>query len=297
MFDKKKLVIIILNYNNYHQTINLLKQLAELEYPIVVVDNASPNESWTVLTSLFKDTKYVSLIKSDENNGYSNGNNQGIARALRLNPELEYIAIMNPDIELCDKIILERMCLELEKDSKLAALTAVTIFNGVLSGQNSCASKLLTGLELLVADVALLSKTVKRNYNNLVANKNNIAYVDKIQGCFFVIKKDVFEKVGFFDEHVFLYFEEDILGYKLRGMGYRLGVLITNCIKHNHEGKDSEMLDLTKRTFYNKCFLDSKKYYMLNIRNESKLLWGISYFLDFSTRKIKNMLIYIRGVH
>lgn len=216
MSYKKDLAIIILNYNNYNLTIALVNHIKQLKYPICIVDNASENDSWEILNNAFGKQKEIFLIKSKTNGGYSKGNNIGIRYAIKKIPSLKYIAIMNPDIELCDNFTFEKLCTVLEQDEQLAGITAITIFNNILDSKNTCASKLLTSKQLVIADIKGFSKIVSRHYKRLKANRNGVAYVDKIQGCFFIIKRDAFEKIGLFDENVFLYFEEDIIAYKLK---------------------------------------------------------------------------------
>lgn len=74
--------IIIVNYNTFELTCNcidsILGHTKGIDYEIIVVDNASPNEN----PDAFK-TKYpsIKLIKSAENGGFAKGNNIGIANA------------------------------------------------------------------------------------------------------------------------------------------------------------------------------------------------------------------------
>lgn len=284
----KKIAIVILNYNTSEQTTCLASQLNRLGYFTVVVDNCSTDDSAETLKEMLKPLKNCEFLCATENGGYAKGNNIGIRYALEQR-SFDYIAIMNPDIELLHDNTMENLCDALEQDDKLAGITAVTIFNSTLAGTNSCACRLLSPGELIISDVFLLNKMVSRNYKNLTADKNLVAYVDKIQGCFFIMKRKWFEEIGFFDENTFLYFEEDIIGTKIRQKGLRLGVLLSEMVRHNHGIKDREMLNKHKRSFYNKCMLDSKKYYMLNVLHVTPVIWKMSYALDFTTRKIKDI--------
>lgn len=45
--------------------------------------------------------------------------------------------------------------------------------------------------------------------------------VECVSGAFFVIKYSLLKKVGYFDENVFLFYEEDILASKLKKLGYK----------------------------------------------------------------------------
>lgn len=91
--------IIVVNYNKYEDTFacvdSLLKTNATEIYHIVIVDNASTNDSWERLQEL-KDNKKITLLLSEENKGYCAGNNIGVRYALE-RMDSDFIWILNPD--------------------------------------------------------------------------------------------------------------------------------------------------------------------------------------------------------
>lgn len=284
----KKLAVIILNYNTPRETIKLAEQIDKFGCFVSIVDNCSSDNSRIIIQEKIKGLKNCKLICSETNGGYAKGNNIGIKYAVK-EWGVDYICIMNPDIEILHSDTLKNLCYALEDNKELAGITAMTIFNKSINQCNSCASRLLTPKELIFSDLFFFNKFVKKNYNELIGNGELITYVDKLQGCFFVMKTEVFEKIGYFDENTFLYYEEDIIGQKIKNAGFKLGVLLSEIICHHHGVKDGEMLNKSKRIFYNKCMLDSKKYYMLNVLKVKPFIWKISYILDSTTRKIKNL--------
>lgn len=285
----RKLAAIILNYNTPNQTVNLACQIDQLGHYVVIVDNCSSDDSVNFIRNKIQELQNCKLICAETNGGYAKGNNVGIRFAIK-EWNVDYVAIMNPDIEMLHKDTLEKLCQALEEDNNLAGVTALTIFNEDLNRDNSCAARLLTPVELIFSDLFFWGQFIKKNYSSLTGNKNLVAYVDKVQGCFFVMKTKEFEDIGLFDEHTFLYFEEDIIGQKVKKSGLKLGVLLSEIIRHNHGVKDREMFNKEKRLFYNKCMMESKKYYMLNVLKANPLIWKMSYILDSSTRKIKDVL-------
>ena len=58
--------------------------------------------------------------------------------------------------------------------------------------------------------------------------------VDVVSGCFFLIKSTVLEEIGFLDENVFLYYEENILATKLKQLGLKSVINNEVVIIHNH---------------------------------------------------------------
>ena len=90
--------IIVVNYNKYEDTFacaeSLLKTNATEEYHIVIVDNASTNDSWERLQEL-KDNRKITLLLAGENKGYCAGNNIGIRHVLG-RMDADFIWILNP---------------------------------------------------------------------------------------------------------------------------------------------------------------------------------------------------------
>lgn len=91
-----KVCFIILNYNNYTDTINCIHSLQSTirrdMYDIIVVDNNSSNDSVSQLRKCLND---VEIIPNKVNRGYANGNNIGIKIAESRG--YIYICILNND--------------------------------------------------------------------------------------------------------------------------------------------------------------------------------------------------------
>ena len=79
--QKNKVAIIILNYEAYHETEKCVKSIFDKGLDvegIVIVDNASSNESFSYLKRKYKSNKSVKIVKSNKNVGFAKGNNIGI---------------------------------------------------------------------------------------------------------------------------------------------------------------------------------------------------------------------------
>ena len=91
MNKSPSVLIVVLNWMKYEDTINCVISLQQLEYSnftIFVVDNASENESFQVLKEEFP-TEIV--VQSNENNGYAAGNKIGSDYALAHGFDLVWI--------------------------------------------------------------------------------------------------------------------------------------------------------------------------------------------------------------
>ncbi len=93
--------IIIVNYNTYDLTCNcidsVLKHTKDVDYEIIIVDNASPKEDPEQFKIRYPDIK---LVKADENGGFAKGNNLGIRNASG-----DIILLLNSDTILTEDSI------------------------------------------------------------------------------------------------------------------------------------------------------------------------------------------------
>ena len=100
---KPLVYIIVLNYNNYLDTISCIESLNRVKYDnhkVVIVDNDSKNDSYKILKNYFKDIK---IIKNECNSGYAGGNNLGIKYAI--NKSADILCILNNDTEIIEDFL------------------------------------------------------------------------------------------------------------------------------------------------------------------------------------------------
>ena len=117
-----EVAVVILNYKSWRDTLNEIDMCHKeigIDYEnIIVVDNASPNES---KEELEKNSQLgYRFIYSTENNGYASGNNIGLKYAF--NNGYKYALILNNDILFNDKEFLKKLLEVVDKDNKLAVV-------------------------------------------------------------------------------------------------------------------------------------------------------------------------------
>ena len=291
--------VIILNYNTPELCIRLSKQIDSFDTGagIYVIDNCSTDDSKKRLTDSLKNEANIYLHFCENNTGYANGNNEGIQFAVHNNQQIDTILIINPDIEIDSADVLYRMFDCLHTGSEIGALTVKTIYNGTIREPNDCAWKFMTRRYMAFGGT-LLGKLFVRSlkYNELTAQQNNLAYADVVQGCFFMIKRSVFEQVEWFDSHTFLYTEESILAKKLQKVGYVNGVLTDLYIRHNHKEKSRKLIKYKNKLFDMKCYYFSRKYYIRNYSGERK--WFVLFACGFLTMDhwIKRIILWFKTI-
>lgn len=187
-----KTCIIIVNYNGYKDTlecINSLKENINSNYKIIVVDNKSTDDSVEKLRTI----DGIYLIEADKNGGFSYGNNLGIKYAL--NNGYENVILLNNDTIVtkdCFDIMLEK---SKSKDIGIVG-------NKILYYYDKNKIYSYGGNINMNRGTAILGYNLEKN------QKLEDVEVKFISGCCMLIKKEVFEKIGFLNENYFMYYED-----------------------------------------------------------------------------------------
>ena len=225
----KKVAIITLTYNKLDKATkpyidSLYQHTDENLFDLVIVDNASSDGTKEFLDEIKDTHKNITVIKNNENLGYSKGNNIGINFVL--DKEYEYIALLNNDILLTPNW-LEDTIKGFEIDEQL----------GLLSPRNNEKCK-LTAENYLAGYKKYLSKF-----------KAKLKYVVTPFFSCVLIKKEVFKKIGIFDEaYSPAFWEDDDLSIRAMYAGYSCAYLNSAFIFHNHSTTSSSLPgDISRR--------------------------------------------------
>ena len=279
-----KVGMVILNYNDYETTRKYIDNIKKYKVlnEIVIVDNNSTDGSYEKLSNL-KDNK-ISVIKTDKNKGYAYGNNVGI-NYLNEQANVDYIIISNPDIILEEKDINKlKKDLDDNKDISLVAPVIKQLGEEIRGWRlPNLKNEILQNINYFhrKAKKELLYKEDKY--------KSKLTKVDVVPGCFFMIRKEILNLIGNFDESTFLYYEENIIGYKLKTINKK--TCIDNSVTITHDLSVSVDKSFNSIKKY-KILKDSQKYYvkyylkanffgMILLRLTYYISLGISYVICF----------------
>lgn len=230
--QENEIASIILNYNNYQDTIKCVDNLINLKVrtEIVVVDNASNNESFSILQSRYANIENCHVLLSDKNRGYSAGNNVGMRYLTEEYPNIQYYTIMNPDTFFEDSKLLEKLKDKLEKNEQIAVIAPVMWMFGKCY-MNKSAWNLPSTFDYLRRQMITIRSVEEKSFPT---TEGDIFMTDVVHGSFFMIKAALIQQMGFLDEEIFMYGEENLLAIKLKKMGYREAIDIHSKFEHNH---------------------------------------------------------------
>lgn len=225
---------------------SIYKETQNISFEIFVVDNASSDGS----TEMVRD-KYpqVKLIANQKNRGFAAANNQALKYASG-----RYILFLNPDTIILENA-LDKGARMMDERREIAILGAKT-FNGELTRQRTVAQNpnLLSQIFLLIKLKYLFPKSkIIKKYHHFDFNYDKENLVGgHIQGSFMLIKKEVLDKIGSFDENFFIWFEEVDLCFRAIKAGYK--ILYSPEIKIIHYGGESfkQVMTLKKQRMYNR---------------------------------------------
>jgi len=285
---------LILNYNSERDLIQLLKLIQRFEnpFPIVIVDNASNDNSRNGLYNLVAIFNFVEIVFAIENRGYAFGNNIGFNYIDQMY-KVDYVVVMNPDITF-EEAMINQLLLSISNQEKCA------IIGGTMKNENgieliSC-WKLPRLIDSLIISITIIHKILG---TPIVYKKDlkSLSKVDVIQGAMFIARFDILKEVGYFSNRTFLYMEESILGIKIKEKGFYSLYLPDFSFCHKVGASINQVKPLVKDKY--KLLQDSRriyhKYYLKNNKIEL-LVFEIFTFIGLIEKSLIDLFIRIKRV-
>lgn len=284
-----KIAVIIVNYNDVDDTIKYVKKITKYEIisRIVIVDNNSTTKNAFENLKALEDEK-VKVIQSNKNGGYNYGNNFGIKYLESQNEKYDYFIISNPDIEVSEKAI--KHCLEeMEKDTKIAVISP-RMFNKDSKPIRRSSWKKRTFTLDVIHSTRLLEiifyKILRSGEYSEKDYEKEILEVQNISGAFFIIKSNILKDIGYFDENVFLFYEEDILAERLAKTDYKIISLNSEKFIHYESQTIGKTLNYYKKT---RELFKSKMYFQKEY-NKINFIQNFIFYLLYVFRNIELLI-------
>lgn len=203
------------------------QQLKELAVHILLVDNASTDSNTQDLLSEREGNKNFHVIRNEKNRGFAAGCNIGVRYAL--SHHADAVLLLNPDTEIPVGFFREML------DSRADISAPVIRFqrSGSWIFDYGGTVNMWTGETKHIEAIEQCSNR---------AIKYEV--IDYVSGCCMLIRKNVFDAIGFFDERYFLYFED--VDFCLRAKQAGLGIdIVPSCVV-THALKEGNQKSLAK---------------------------------------------------
>ncbi len=277
------LSIIIINYNVKYFLENtigsVIKSAKDFSFEIIVVDNASSDNSEEYVLTRFKNeiedsntSLNLKYIYNNENVGFSKANNQGLKIA-----KGEKILILNPDTLLNEDTITELFEYSSgHPDSKFYTCKVITPDGKI---DTSCHRSFPTAWNSF-CHISGLSKVFNKSqlfssYNLLYKPENEIYEVDAISGCFMFFDREIIDKNIFLPEDYFMYGEDLDFCFQVKKNGYKVEyVPITEIIHYRGQSSKKDKIKMRKY-FYQSMNIFVKKHYSQKYSILFKLMLNI----------------------
>ena len=280
MLTPAQVTVVILNYKGVEDTLCCLNALQRLEQQpgrIIVVDNNSGKKDVARLTDTWSTTNILChkpapvilcqgdcllnaqqiILTLDSNNGFASGNNAGIRLALS-DTSCKAVWLLNNDTEP-EKYSLYFLCKRLN-DVQKASIAGTTVVYHDNKTLVQCAAggffnNWLGTSKLAYAQIPL-EEVLKLEPAALEAKLNDII------GASMLIKRDVFDKIGFFSEEFFLYCEETEFCLRAGQAGILFAWAKSGIIYHKEGASTGAQTAIPGRKFSRPAWVD-----YLSLRN------------------------------
>ena len=267
------LSVVIVNYLTFELTRNTINSIFEYSYPfsyeILVVDNASSDDSLSKLQDYFKDK--VTFIASKENNGFAAGNNQALRVA-----KGRYVLLLNSDTIVWENT-LENIYNYMEKHTDVGASGCrVLLENGDLD--KACKRSFPNVKNSFFRLFHIPTNSKDDNYNLDGLPDDEIYEIDCLTGAFMFMRAEALNEAGLLDETFFMYGEDIDLCYRIKKAGWKIIYYGESKITHLKGASSKKQKNKLIYEFYRAMYIYYKKHHA----DESSFLVNIVVYIGIA---------------
>lgn len=260
-----KYCFLILHYISIDDTTScvdsIMKLYSKYDYKIVIVDNASSNNSGILLKKKYSSNDNITVILSEKNLGFANGNNLGF-KYIKENINPEYIIMINNDIVMLDKDFLDKIDKIYNKEKFAVLGPKIILKDGSISSYKKHLNTVKEQKKLIryiyfrlflnyIFLTPLIEKYRKRNKLNKIKIKQENDVI--LHGSALIFSKDYIDKFDGIDNRTFLYCEEELLYIRLKKNNLKSVYCPDLYLQHNEDGATKS---LTKNSRKKNIFID-----------------------------------------
>ena len=276
------LSIVILNYRTFELTRDTVNSVLRYSYPfsyeIIVVDNASGDDSLIKLQDYFKDK--VKFIESKENNGFAAGNNLALRQV-----KSDYVLLLNSDTVVWQNT-LENVYSYMEQHTDVGACGCrVRLESGELD--KACKRTFPNVKNSFFRLFHIPNKSQDDNYNLTDLPDDEVYEIDCLTGAFMFIRDRALEDAGLLDETFFMYGEDIDLCYRIKQAGWKIVYYGKNSITHFKGASSKKQKNKLIYEFYHAMYIYYKKHHA----KESSFIVNIVVYFGISVLCILKLFL------
>jgi len=230
--------VLLVNYRSADLVSRCLAACGdELPDEVVIVDNASPDDSVTRLRARHPQAR---IVQRERNDGFAAGVNAGVRATTA-----PIVVVLNPDTEPRPGAITKLV--EHLRDDAQAGVAAPRLVHEDGSVQQS-AFRRFPGLAMLFVDLCLPVGWIAMRFPRLdpyrvpPASLHDGSRVAHVIGAALAIRRAAFDAAGPLDEGFFLYLEETEWQRRVRDAGYAVAMVPSAEVLHLVRGGGGEAL-------------------------------------------------------
>mgnify|MGYP002735096571 CR=1 FL=1 len=250
------LSVVIVNYQTYELTRDTINSVLKYSYPfsleIIVVDNASADDSLAKLKDYFKDN--VRFIASGENRGFAAGNNQALKDL-----DCDYVLLLKSDTVVWENT-LQDIYDYMESNPDVGACGCrVRLENGELD--KACKRTFPNVKNSFFRLFHIPNKSKDDNYNLTNLPDDEVYEIDCLTGAFMFIRKAALDEAGLLDETFFMYGEDIDLCYRIKEAGWKIVYYGKSSITHLKGASSKKQKSKLIYEFYRAMYVYYKKHH------------------------------------
>lgn len=286
------LSIIIVNYRTYEltkQTINsVIATVIDLDYEIIVVDNASCDGSLEKLIEDFESFNNITFLANKTNDGFAVANNLALKESVG-----DYVLLLNSDVIVKENTINKSLNF-IKNNPNIGILGCkVVLPDGTLD--KACRRSFPT-FEVSFYRMSGLSKIFPNSkrfnrYNLSYLDENGTYPVDCVVGAFMLIRSNLLKECNGLDESFFMYGEDIDICYRIKQMGYEVYYYGEYEIIHykGASGKNKKLL----YEFHNSMEIFYNKHYK---KQDSFLINALTYISIWTLYYLKLLVLTLKTI-
>ncbi|MBQ8158496.1 MAG: glycosyltransferase family 2 protein [Prevotella sp.] len=245
-----KLSVIIVNYNVRYYVSQCIESVEratqDIDTEIFVVDNHSSDGSVAYLHKRFGNR--IHLIESNHNLGFARANNTAIRQS-----QGNYILLLNPDTIVAEDAI-KKVLDFMEKTENIGGVGVM-----MQNADGTIARESRRGLPTPFVSLLKMCGFTRRYYMSHLS-WDKPGQIEVISGAFFMVRRDVLDKVGLLDKDFFMYGEDIDLSYRILKAGYQNWYVPANILHYKGESTHKSSFGYV-HVFYRAMLIFFRKHY------------------------------------